>query len=183
MNETALETSAKHSVGWSITVSIAMILAGMAAIFVPAAAGIMVTVLAGYLLVLSGIAHFLFGWDGPASGILLWETLLGILYILAGSYILFHLAAALAVLTIVLGIYLFLEAILEFLLWYRLHPLPGSGWLAFDGILTLALAILVWRTWSAAWAIGVLVGISILFSGISRLMLSLGARRAIANLR
>lgn len=183
MNETLLETSAKHSVGWSVTVSIAMILAGMAAIFVPAAAGIMVTVLAGYLLVLSGVAHFLFGWDGRASGILLWETLLGILYILAGSYILFHLAAALAVLTIVLGIYLFLEAILEFLLWYRLRPLPGSGWLAFDGILTLALAILVWKTWSAAWAIGVLVGISILFSGISRLMLSLATRRAIANLR
>src|SRR5882724_2295625 len=48
----------------------------------------------------------------------------------------------------------------------------------FDGIITLVLAIMIWRTWpaSTAWAIGILLGISMLFSGISRLMLSLAAR-------
>jgi uncharacterized membrane protein HdeD (DUF308 family) len=105
----------------------------------------------------------------------------GILYIIIGCYLLFHISAALAALTVVLGIYLFAEAILDFLLSYRLHPLPGSGWLAIDGLITLVLALLIWRTWSASWVVGALIGISILFSGISRLMLSLAARRVVAN--
>jgi len=73
---------------------------------------------------------------------------------------------------------------LEFILSFRLRPLPGSGWLLFDGIITLILAIMIWKTWpsSSEWVIGTLVGISMLFSGISRLMLSLAARRLVSNL-
>jgi uncharacterized membrane protein HdeD (DUF308 family) len=81
-------------------------------------------------------------------------------------------------LTIALAIYLFLEAILEFVLGFTLRPLPGSGWLFFDGVITFILSVMIWRTWpsSSAWVIGLLVGISMLFSGTSRLMLSLAAR-------
>ncbi len=73
---------------------------------------------------------------------------------------------------------------MEFILSFRLRPLPGSGWLLFDGIITLILAMMIWRTWpsSSEWVIGTLVGISMLFSGISRLMLSLAARRLVSNL-
>jgi uncharacterized membrane protein HdeD (DUF308 family) len=61
--------------------------------------------------------------------------------------------------------------------------MPGSGWLLFDGVVTLILALLIWRTWPSdtEWVIGTLVGISMLFSGISRLRLSLAARRALAE--
>jgi uncharacterized membrane protein HdeD (DUF308 family) len=181
MNATSTATLAKGAVEWSVVLSIAMVLAGIVAIFIPAVAGITVTVLAGWLLIFSGIAHLIFGWERRTTGVLPWELLVGMLYIVIGCYLLFHISAALAALTVVLGIYLFAEAILEFLLSYRLHPLPGSGWLAIDGLVTLVLALLIWRTWSASWVIGVLIGISILFSGISRLMLSLAARRVVAN--
>ena len=48
-----------------------------------------------------------------------------------------------------------------------------------DGIVTLILAAMIWRTWpsSAAWVIGTLVGIQHVLSGISRLVLSLAVRR------
>jgi uncharacterized membrane protein HdeD (DUF308 family) len=57
--------------------------------------------------------------------------------------------------------------------------LPGSGWLLVDGIVTLILAIMIWRAWpsSSLWAIGTLVGISMVFSGCARLTISLAARR------
>jgi len=89
----------------------------------------------------------------------------------------------LAALTLVLAIYLFVEAVLELILSFRLRPLPGSNWLLFDGIITLVLAILIWRSWpsSTEWVIGVLVGFSMLFSGVSRLSLSLAARRLLAK--
>ena len=71
---------------------------------------------------------------------------------------------------------------LEFVLWSRLHGIPGSGWLMVDGIITLVLAVMIWSTWpsSAVWVVGTLIGISMLFSGITRLMLSVAARRILA---
>src|SRR6266850_1995187 len=58
------------------------------------------------------------------------------------------------------------------------------GWLFVDGIVTLILAVLIWRTWpsSTEWVLGTLVGISMLFSGITRLMISLAARRLVSAL-
>jgi len=60
----------------------------------------------------------------------------------------------------------------------------SSSWLLLDGIITLILAVMIWRTWpsSTEWVIGTLVGVSILFKGLCRLMLSLAARRLVTKL-
>jgi uncharacterized membrane protein HdeD (DUF308 family) len=78
--------------------------------------------------------------------------------LLVGVYTLVHPLAGLASLTLVLAIYLFAEGVLEFALSFRLRPLTGSNWLLFDGIVTLILAILIWRTWpsNTEWVIGTL---------------------------
>jgi uncharacterized membrane protein HdeD (DUF308 family) len=49
----------------------------------------------------------------------------------------------------------------------------------FDGIITLILGALIWAHWpsTAVWVIGTLIGISLMFSGISRLMLSMAVRK------
>jgi uncharacterized membrane protein HdeD (DUF308 family) len=161
-----------------------MIVAGILAIASPLAAGIAVNIVVAWLLVFSGCVHLVFSWNSRSGGGFLWELLVGILYIFIGVYLLMHPVAGLVSLTIALAIYLFLEAILEFVLGFTLRPLPGTGWLIFDGIVTLILAIMIWRTWptSAPWIIGTLVGISMLFSGISRLMLSLAARSVTTKL-
>jgi len=184
MSATSAATFVKKSVGWSIGLSVLMIVAGILAIASPLAAGIAVNVLVAWLLVFSGCAHLVFAWYTRSTGGIVWELLLGILYIFIGGYLLMHPLAGLASLTIALAMYLFLEAVLEFVLGFTLRPLPGSGWLLFDGIVTLVLAVMIWRTWpsSTAWVIGTLVGISMLFSGTSRLMLSLAARSVTSKL-
>jgi len=184
MSETSGASFVKKTVGWSIGLSVLMIVAGILAIASPLAAGIAVNVLVAWLLVFSGGAHLVFGWHTRSAGGFLWELLVGILYIFIGVYLLMHPVAGLVSLTIALAIYLFLEAILEFVLGFTLRPLPGTGWLIFDGIVTLILAVMIWRTWptSAPWIIGTLVGISMLFSGISRLMVSLAARSVTTKL-
>jgi len=184
MSTTSPGTIVKKGVGWSIGLSVLMIVAGILAIASPLAAGIAVNVLIAWLLVFSGCVHLVFSWYTRTTGGFLWELLVGILYILIGGYLLVHPVAALMSLTIALAIYLFLEAILEFALGFKLRPLPGSNWLLFDGVITLILAVMIWRTWpsSSAWVIGTLVGISMLFSGTSRLMLSLAARSVTSKL-
>jgi uncharacterized membrane protein HdeD (DUF308 family) len=180
---TTLGTIAKESVGWSIGLSVLMIIAGVLAIVIPPVAGLTVLLVVAWLLMFSGAFHFVFAWHTRTSGAMIWELLLGVLYIAVGAYALVHPAAGLASLTLLLAAYLFVEGVLELVLSFRLRPMAGSTWLLFDGIVTLILGVLIWRTWpsSSEWVIGTLVGISMLFSGVSRLGISLAARRVLGE--
>lgn len=114
----------------------------------------------------------------------IWELLLGIVYVVAGIYFLINPITGMASLTLALAMYLLAEGILELIFSFRIRPVRGWGWLLFDAVITLILALIIWRTWpsNAAWVLGTLVGISMLFSGIARLMLSLAARRLVSEI-
>ncbi len=180
----SVPTIVKKSLGWSIAISVVMIVAGILAMIIPPAAGLAVTVFVGWVLVFSGLLHFVYAWQSREARAILWEVLVGILYVFIGGYLLWNPIIGLASLTFALAVYLFIEAVLEFVLAYRLRPAPCSGWLAVDGVITLILAVLIWRTWpsNTPWVLGLLVGISMLFSGVARLMLSLAAKHVVEKL-
>ena len=184
MSAPSLGTIAKESIGGSIALSLFMILAGVLAIVLPPVGGLAVVLVLAWLLMLSGAAHLVFAWYTRTAGALVWELLVGIIYLFVGVYTLAHPVAGLASLTLLLAIYLFVEGALEFVLSVRLRPLPGSNWLLFDGIVTLILAVMIWRSLpsSSEWVIGTLVGVSMLFSGFARLSLSMAARRVLATI-
>jgi uncharacterized membrane protein HdeD (DUF308 family) len=184
MNAPTIAKEAKHLTGWSIAVSLLIMLAGILAIGLPVAAGIAVNIVVAWLLVIGGVAHLIFGWHIRAMGGLLWQVLLGVLYIGIGVYLLVRPVAGLVTLTLALAIYLFAEGLFELILSFQVRPRQGWGWLLLDGIVTLILAIMIWRTWPASteWVIGTLVGISLIFSGATRLMLSLAARSLVTKL-
>jgi uncharacterized membrane protein HdeD (DUF308 family) len=169
----------KESFGWSVGISTLMIIVGALAIILPPIAGVAVTLLVGWLLVFSGVAHFIYAWHAHSRRSVIWEILLGILYVAIGGYVLINPIAGLVSLTLALAIYLIFEGVLELTLSYQLRTMQGAGWLLFDGIITLVLAALIGSRWpsNSAWAIGVLLGISMLFSGIARLMLALTVHR------
>lgn len=164
---------------WSIVLSVLMIAAGVLAILAPGIAGVAVTLLFGWLLIVSGVLHLGFAWRAGHASAVVGEILLGILYGGIGFYLIARPVAGLESLTLAIAIYLVLESALEFVLAFQLRPVSGSGWLLFDGIITLALAALIGSGWptSSAWAVGTLVGVSMLFSGITRLRLSVAVRR------
>lgn len=170
------------SLGWSIALSILLIIAGIVAIAAPGISGLGVTIFVGWLLIISGIFHLIFAWKIHTASRKVWEIILGIIYLLIGIDLAMHPLRGLLTLTLALAIYLLFESAFEFILAIHLHPAPGWGWTLFDAIITLILAFMVWRTWpvSSVWAIGTLVGISMIFSGFSRLMLSLAARRLVS---
>jgi uncharacterized membrane protein HdeD (DUF308 family) len=184
MHASTLATEAKHVTGWSIAISVLMILAGILAIGLPVAAGVAVNLVVAWMLVFVGITHLVFGWHIREIGGVLWQVLLGVLYIGVGIYLLAHPVAGLVTLTLALAIYLFAEGFLELILSFQIRPRQGWGWLLLDGIVTLVLAVMIWRTWPASteWVIGTLVGISMIFSGATRLMLSLAARSLVTKL-
>src|SRR5262245_20489743 len=167
---------------WSIVLSVLIMIAGFFAIALPYISGIALTLVVGWMLIFSGVLHIAFAFRSGRAGAAVWQVLLGIVYGCIGVYILMHPVAGLAGLTFAIAVYLFAEAVLELVLAFQLRPLPGSGWLIFDSIVTFILAVMIWSSWpsSSAWAPGVLIGVSMLFSGLTRLMLSLSAHRITA---
>jgi len=154
-NSISAAETGKPDMIWGIL----MLICGFLAIAVPLASSIGVAIVIGWLLLISAVWHLLFGFrSGSGIGGFLWQLLLAIVYGAAGLVILLYPLAGLAWLTLVLATFLLIEAALELV----------------DAIITLLLGILIWAQWpfSSAWAIGTLVGVSLIFSGISRLMLS-----------
>jgi len=72
-----------------------------------------------------------------------------------------------------------IEGILDIVLFFKMRSLGGSSWVLVDGIVTLLLGLLIYMQWpsSSAWAIGILVGVSMIISGVTRVMLSLAVRK------
>ena len=125
MSATSTGTFEKRPTGWSIAISILLIVAGFLAISIPGAAGIAVSALFGWLLVLSAIGHLLFAFQLRSFSGLVWGMLLAVLYFFLGAYLLIYPVAGLVTVTFVLAIYLFTEAVLELILSFRIRPRPG----------------------------------------------------------
>ena len=92
---------------------------------------------------------------------------------------LMHPLLGLVTLTLVIAIFLLIEAGLETALYFTIRRKTNAGWVLFDALVTLVLAIMIWSQWpsSSAWVLGMLVGISLIFSGVSRLSLSAATSR------
>jgi len=113
---------------------------------------------------------------------MIWKLLVGIAYILFGGYLIMHPVMGVASLTLILASLFLIEGILDIILFFKMRSLGGSSWVLVDGIITLLLGLLIYMQWpsSSAWAIGTLVGVSMIISGVSRVMLSLALRKTAA---
>ena len=165
--------------GWSIAWGVLLIVFGVLAIGEPLLAAVAINALVAWLIVLAGVVHLFLAFHTRGAGSFIWKLLVGVAYILFGGYLLMHPLIGVASLTLVLASLFLVEGVLEIVLYARLRPAKGSGWVLFDGLVTLLLSGLIWAHWpsSSAWAIGTLVGISMIMSGVSRLMLSMAVRR------
>jgi uncharacterized membrane protein HdeD (DUF308 family) len=172
------------AINWSIALSILLIIFGLFALLIPFVSGIGITLFFGWAMIISGITHFIFAFKTHTTGGRIWELLVGVVYVFTGFYLIFHPLDALFALTLILACYLFFEGIVEVIQYFQLRPRHGVGWLLVDAIITLILAVMIWRSWpaSSVWVIGTLVGISMIFSGFSRLMLSMAAKRVVNSL-
>ncbi len=157
-----------------------MVICGILAIALPLASSIGVVLVVGWLILLAGVWHLIFVFHSHSFGGVLWQLLLAIVYGFAGVYMLMHPLLGLVTLTLVIAVFLFIEAGLETALYFTIRKKTNAGWVLLDAIVTLILAIMIWAQWpsSSGWVLGMLVGISLIFSGISRLSLSATKRRS-----
>jgi uncharacterized membrane protein HdeD (DUF308 family) len=169
----------KKATGWFIAVAVLFILLGIFAIAEPYAAGLGVTLLVGWLLVFGAVAHFFAAFKGHGAKHVILQVVVGLVYLIGGLYFLTHTIMGVSTLTLLLSGVIVAEGVLEMVAYFRLKSVHGASWLLINGIVTLLLGGLIWFHWpsSSVWAIGTLVGVNLLMTGISRLMLGLAARK------
>jgi uncharacterized membrane protein HdeD (DUF308 family) len=152
----------------------------MVAIGSPFLAAVAVNVVVAWLIVMAGVVHVMIAFHSHGAGSVIWKLLVGLAYLFFGSYLIVHPVLGVASLTLVLACLFLVEGILDIVLFFRMRALRGSSWILLDGLITLLLGLLIYLQWpsSSLWAIGTLVGISMIISGISRVMLSFAVRQA-----
>src|ERR1700761_8736234 len=147
---TTLSGFTPKSLNWSIFLSILLILAGLFAILLPPVSGLAITLIYGWSMIFSGITHFVFAFKTHTTGGVIWELLVGAVYLFTGVYLIMHPLSALIALTLILAIYLFFEGVVEMIQFFQLRRFHGAVWILVDAIVTLILAILIWRSWPAS---------------------------------
>jgi uncharacterized membrane protein HdeD (DUF308 family) len=175
-------TLVKKATGWFIAVAVLFILLGIFAIAEPFAAGLGVTLLVGWLLVFGAVAHFFAAFKGGGAKHVILQVVVGIVYLIGGLYFLTHTIMGVSTLTLLLSGVILAEGVLEIVAYFRLKSVHGASWLLINAVVTLLLGGLIWFHWpsSSVWAIGTLVGVNLLMTGISRLMVGLAARKLVS---
>jgi len=174
---------ARRFSGWLIVAAILFIVLGAFAIIEPAVAGLGVALLVGWLLIFGGISHFVSAFEGGGAKRVIFQVLAGVLFVIGGYYFITHPLLGLSTLTLLLAAVILAAGVCEIITYFRLKSEQASGWMLFNGIVALILGALIWLHWpsSSVWAIGTLVGVNLLLTGITRLMVGLTGRRLIRH--
>jgi len=158
---------------------ILMLVLGLLAIAVPEVASLAIAILVGWLFFIGGIFRTLSVLRHRGMPGFAWSLLTAVLAIVLGLVLLLRPIAGVLTLTIALVVFFVIEGVAAILLAveHRRH-LPSWGWVLLSGLVDLLLAFLIWDGWpsSAGWAIGLLVGINMVFVGVSLIMTALAAR-------
>ncbi len=158
-----------------------LIVLGFLAVGAPFLAAVAVSGVVAWLLVLAGVVHIFTALHTHGAGSIVWKLLVGVAYLAFGGYMILHPLLSVASLTLVLAGLFVIEGILNLVLYARMRSLHGSTWILFDGIITLLLGLMIYLQWpsSSLWAIGTLVGVSLMLSGITRIGMTMAVRKAL----
>lgn len=159
----------------SLLIGILLIALGLVAAVLPVVSTLFAETWIAVIIATAGVTKLVYAFQSRDRGGFVWKLLLSILYIATGIMLFVYPRTGILTLTLLLGSFLLTEGVFELILAFRLRPQPNWTSVLVNGIITLVLGAMIWFQWpfDAPWILGTLVGISILFSGISRVMLSL----------
>ena len=157
----------KENVSSAVASGTILIIAGTIALISPLVAGLSITLIVSVMLATGGIGQCMLALKAGAFGRGLLMFIMGLLMTIAGSYMATQPLAGLASITLILVAYLVVTALFEWIVAFQIRPMDGWGLALFSGIVTLLLGLMLWRQFplSGAWAVGVLFGIKMYFSG------------------
>jgi uncharacterized membrane protein HdeD (DUF308 family) len=156
------------------------VILGIIAILLPPLASVTITLLVGIVLLIGAVGLVAEAISRGTTGHRIWSAILAVVYVIAGVWLIINPAEGTITLTWVLAIFFLIIGLFRLLGGIQGRgKVPNAGWAIISGILAIVLAVLVIANLpsSAAWAIGLLVGIQLLFDGLMLITTAMAGKR------
>lgn len=156
---------------------------GFLAVALPGISTLSTELFIGWLLIFGGIFQLYRTFKaGSHSAGFIGSLLTGILYVVFGVLLILFPVAGIYSLTVLLTLFFIAEGIAKVILGFQLRSSPRWGWFVLNGILALIMAYIIWAGWPGTvfWVLGLLVGINMIFFGISLILLALGTPKPVS---
>jgi uncharacterized membrane protein HdeD (DUF308 family) len=183
MSTPSLSETVKANATLMTLLGVGLIVLGVAALSAPFWSGVAAALLVGCLVLAAGVGQCVFAFQAQSLGRGILAFLLGGLTVLCGLVMVAHPLLNLGFLTLALAAWFLVTGVFEVLYALQLRPLRGWGWTAVGGALSAVLGAMIYSQWplSGAWAVGVLVGVKVLFLGVTMVVLGSAARELAAR--
>ena len=167
-------TAMKFSKGWFLGAGTILMLLGVGAIAVPMFAALAIETLFGWIFLVGGIIKIVHSFRALDTGKCFLRFLVGVMYMAIGGMFLYYPLRGVLTLTFLLAILFVFEGMIKIAVSLRIRPIRNWGWMLISGIAALILAAIIFSGYpgDATWILGLLVGINLVFSGCTMLMLS-----------
>jgi uncharacterized membrane protein HdeD (DUF308 family) len=174
---TAMEI--RQHTGWFTALGILFIIGGAFAIISPWIAGVTVALVVGWTLIFVGAVDLYQSWSTRSWGGFIWQVIIGLIILAGGISFLVNPIQGAITLTLLIGILFAAKGVMQLIMGFQYRPREGWGWIVAAGIIAIVLGVMILAGWpqSSIWVVGTLVGISLIFSGWSYIMISMAARR------
>jgi uncharacterized membrane protein HdeD (DUF308 family) len=175
--QTAQAVAAEHRT-WFAVLGVVLIALGLVAIAFPFVTTIAAKIFLGWLFLIGGVVQVVHAFSTQRWSAFFFDLLVGFIYVVAGAWLAFFPLTGIITLTIVLAALFIVEGVLEAGMAFRIRPKRGWAWLLVSGIVAIAVGVLIFAGLpsTAVWAVGLLVGINLLTSGLSYVLLASTAR-------
>jgi uncharacterized membrane protein HdeD (DUF308 family) len=159
---------------------VVMLILGVLAVAVPAAATVVVEIYVGWLFLISGVVGLVAVFSAGNLPAFLWSLVTAALSVVVGILLIGRPAEGVALLTLVLTAFFIVEGVWQIVtsIAYRDVLARTWGWMLLSGLSDLALAAIIILGWptTAAWVVGLLVGVNLITSGFAIVMAALAGR-------
>lgn len=148
-------------------------LLGIIAVAMPGIFTLSTELFIGWLLLFGGGIQLYRTFKSRHSSGFLGSLVVSLLYLIFGFlFVAFPIAGVLS-LTLLLTLFFIAEGIGKIILGFEYRAFRSWGWFLLNGILSLIIAYIIWSGWpgTAFWVIGLLVGINMIFFGLSLIFL------------
>jgi uncharacterized membrane protein HdeD (DUF308 family) len=163
---------------WFLLLGVLLVILGIVAIVYPPLYSISSMIVLGFLLVIGGVVTVISSfWAGKWSALFL-QLLIGILYLVVGFSLMDSPIESLLVVTLFVAAFFILAGLFRIVVALLLR-FPHWGWVLLNGTVTLLLGVIIYRHWpvSSLWALGILIGVDMLFYGWTWIMLAMMLRK------
>ena len=174
-----MKNESRMSANTLMWLGVALSILGILLLISPVAMGNAVVRLVAIVLAITGLAQLVHAFRASGRVNVLASAILGAIVAGVGVMVWFNPNIGSGFLTALLIIFFIVNGLWKVVTSMRYRRASGWGWLLLSGLVSLLFVYLLWKQWplAGAWAIGVLVGIDLLLTGVAMVLLSRTVKR------